>query len=595
MKEEPKNSSENTVARPSNPVLWAILLVVIYVFALAIGLVTGSFGWAGSIALTVLGTCLVAFIRWVCCWRNFKRFLFGVACVVTLIALAYAEENWRGKHDWEQFKSDWAAKGEKFDFDAIVPPPVPDNDNFAMAPLFDATDKLASRKWREEHRNRNQGRNGSEWDMNLVDPLDISVGPDAPDKGSGDWQRSQMSDLQSWQKYYRDLAAKTNTYPVTPQPQTPAQDVLLALSTYDSVLEQLRQAALRPQSRFPLDYDDEDPAEILLPHLAALKRCSLVLRLRALAELQNGQPDKALADVKLSLRLADTIRTEPFIITHLVRIAILQISLQPVWEGLAEHKWSDAELVELDSALAKFDFLADYQFSVRGERAMHIKVVDWMEQKRSRYWEIENMVDDNTRNEMNNFGKAVRIYLMPKGWFYQNELTIARLDQNWILPAADVAQQTISPKMIAQAQTNINSSLQPGAFSIFGRLLVPALGSYARKAAYGQNAANLARTAIALERYHLATSAYPNTLDVLAPDLIAQVPHDVIGGQPSQGSGPASQPLKYRRDANGQFVLYSVGWNETDDGGVIAFKKSNDAESSVNLDEGDWVWKYPAK
>jgi len=32
------------------------------------------------------------FIRWLCCWRNFKQFLFGLACFITLIALFYAEK-----------------------------------------------------------------------------------------------------------------------------------------------------------------------------------------------------------------------------------------------------------------------------------------------------------------------------------------------------------------------------------------------------------------------------------------------------------------------------------------------------------------------
>ncbi len=588
MNDEPKNISGKNIGRPHDLALWAVLLVVIFVFALAIGQVTGWFGWPFVVALTLLGSGLVIFIRWVCCWKNFRRFLFGLACATTLVALAYVEENWRGRHDWEQFKSDWAAKGEKFDFNDFVPAAVPDNDNFAMSPLFDATDKLASRKWRNEHRNVHPAPNGSTWDIKLVDPLDISAGPEPqPDKGMGDWQKSKMSDLKPWQKYYRDLAAKTNTYPVAAQPQSPAQDVLLALSTYDSVLEQLRRAALQPQSRFPLDYDDEDPAEILLPHLAALKRCSLILRLRALAELQNGQTDRALDDVKLGLRLGDAIRSEPFIITHLVRIAIVQIMLQPVWEGLAEHKWSDAQLVELDSTLTNLDFLADYQLSVRGERAAHIKIVDWLAEKPGRYWNLANMIDNDERAAMNNFGKAVKIYLMPKGWYVQNELTIARLDQNWILPAANLAQQTLSPKMVTLAEANIDSSIQPRAFSLFARLLVPSLGSYAKKAAYGQNAANLARTAIALERYRIAKGEYPESLDELTPPYIAQAPHDVIGGQ----------PLKYRRDANGQFVLYSIGWNETDDGGVMALKKDPDIDSKspLNLDQGDWVWKYPQK
>ena len=48
---------------------------------------------------------------------------------------------------------------------------------------------------------------------------------------------------------------------------------------------------------------------------------------------------------------------------------------------------------------------------------------------------------------------------------------------------------------------------------------------------------DLARVAIALERYRLAHGAYPESLDVLAPQFIAQLPHDIINGQ----------PLHYRR------------------------------------------------
>ena len=280
------------------------------------------------IATMVFG--LLAFVKCIgyCC-RHFKRFLFGLACFATLIALAYAEEDWRGWHAWNQFKHQWEAKGEKFDFASIIPPPVPDDQNFAMAPIFDATDKLASRKWQAEHRNPHYGKGGDAmpWDTNIVDRLTISLVhnyDNAPTNGTGNWQLACISNLKAWQSYYRTLAATTNEFPVAPQPQTPAQDVLLALSKYDPAIEELRQASQRPDSRFPLDYDDENSAEILLPHLADLKRCSMALQLRAIAELQNGQSEKALDDVKLMLRLTDAVRTEPFIISHLVRIALLK-------------------------------------------------------------------------------------------------------------------------------------------------------------------------------------------------------------------------------------------------------------------------------
>jgi hypothetical protein len=49
--------------------------------------------------------------------------------------------------------------------------------------------------------------------------------------------------------------------------------------------------------------------------------------------------------------------------------------------------------------------------------------------------------------------------------------------------------------------------------------------------------------------------------------------------------------LNYRRTSDGQFVLYSVGWNETNDDGVVGLKENG----SVDRDTGDWVWQYHAK
>jgi hypothetical protein len=588
MDEKPKSIWKKSWTGWRSLLLWFILFFVIFLIGLAVITTNLPFAWLYAIGLALVGVLLVAFIHWLRSWRNFKRFLFGVACLATLIALFYAEEDWRGKHDWGKFKRAWEAKGEKFDFADFVPPPVPDDQNFAMAPIFDATDKLANRKWRSEHRNQH----GSGWDTNLIDRLQIEVGGnnynDWPTNG-GNWQLAKMADLKEWQNYYRTLAAKTNEFPIASQPQSPAQDILLALGKYDLTVEELRQASQLPYSRFPLDYDDEDPAEILLPHLAALKRCSQILRLRALAELENGENEKAFADVKLALHLADSVRTEPFIITHLVRIAILELVLQPVWEGLAEHKWSDTQLAALDLELAKLDFLADYEFSIRSEPAAHVKVIDYLEQKRSRAVELFNMLDiEEQKNTMSSFWGTKAFYLAPKGWFYQNELVLAQMHQKWNVPMVDDANQTVSPKIILEGSA-AESNMRPAIFNFFARLMLPTLGTFAQKTAYSQNAVNLALTAVALERYRLANGNYPDSLDALAPQFVGKIPHDIINGE----------PLHYRRTDDGQFVLYSVGWNETDDGGVVVFKNGSaprdEWKAGIDMNEGDWVWRYPAK
>jgi hypothetical protein len=57
----------------------------------------------------------------------------------------------------------------------------------------------------------------------------------------------------------------------------------------------------------------------------------------------------------------------------------------------------------------------------------------------------------------------------------------------------------------------------------------------------------------------------------LVPRFITTLPHDIINGQ----------PLKYRRTANGKFVLYSVGWNEKDDGGCTATNKDGNPDRNA--------------
>jgi hypothetical protein len=102
----------------------------------------------------------------------------------------------------------------------------------------------------------------------------------------------------------------------------------------------------------------------------------------------------------------------------------------------------------------------------------------------------------------------------------------------------------------------------------------------ANRFAFGQESADLARVAIALERYRMAHGKYPESLDALVPQFIDKLPRDVIGGG----------PLKYHFTNDG-FVLYSIGWNEKDDGGTPALMKNNFLDS----DDGDWVWQSTPK
>jgi hypothetical protein len=507
-------------------------------------------------------------VRCLSSWRNFKRLLLGLACLAGLIVLFYAEEDIRGRLAWGQFKAQWEAKGEKFDLAAFIPPPVPDDQNFAMMPVVSTTyGQILDR----------DGHHLSPPNTNVMNRLHMPLdsGDGGPTNGIGNWQKAIRSNLEAWQRYYRQLSLRTNLFPVAPQPQTPAADVLLALSKYGSTIEELRGAAALPGSRFPLNYDSEEPYAILLPHLAPAKGCVVVLRLLALAELEAGQSARALADISLALRLTEKLRSEPFLISQLVRIAMLGITVQPVWEGLAQHRWTDAQLAELDRQLDALDFVADYQTTMRAEIALLAAEVDFLRHHPN---QLRNMSFYDFGDGGSTRFPDLPAQLIPSGWFYQNKLRGSKFILERFLPIGDVRQQTISPTLVKQADEAL-STMRWTPYSMIERMFLPGLANTPRNFALAQATVNLARTACALERYRLAHGKHPETLDALAPQFIAKVPHDPIGGQ----------PLHYRPTDDGQFILYSVGGNEKDDGGIVSLKKGG----LVDLDNSDWVWRYP--
>jgi len=107
-----------------------------------------------------------------------------------------------------------------------------------------------------------------------------------------------------------------------------------------------------------------------------------------------------------------------------------------------------------------------------------------------------------------------------------------------------------------------------------------------RKAVLAEVTRNAAITAIALKRYELRHHQLPATLAELTPDLLKAVPIDCMDGQ----------PLRYRRNADGTFLLYSVGENGKDDGGDPSLEQGVTG-SSFNWQNAralDWVWPQPA-
>ena len=504
-------------------------------------------------------------LRWPFLWWG----LSGAGAVLLLVALVYAEENWRGQRAWTAYHRVLLAKGVDFNWRALAPPPVPDRDNFAATPFFAALFDFVPgthtpRNMAAYNRTAGFGQTGEPYtEQRRADPLPAMFYRRRTDLGEG-----------------LALFRKTkHSPPEQPPPRESASDrtataaaVCETLAKYNPVLDELRAASRRPQARYKFSYDEENTWQMPQPHLPVLKRVSRVLVLRASAELALRNTAAAADDTHLIISLADSIREEPFRSSQWARYAMLANARQIIWEGLADHRWSDEQLAQFQARLRELVLVGAIQKPLRLEQAAINKLFGDLHGKPIivKSWRFGPGLGNSVLPYF--------LWLMPGGWMLQEQVSYDEFFEDKLLPAVDSEALRVHAGLLHDSRHTGSALWNHRLLS--GVLLQPA-ESLLTGAALAQSGRNQAILACALERYRLANGHFPESLDALIPQFIAEIPGDVITGT----------PLKYHRSEEHQFQLYSVGWNEKDDGGKMVMTLDGKAP---NVTEGDWVWPaYP--
>jgi len=498
--------------------------------------------------------------------RCLRWLALGVVAMVTIVALFYAVENFRGKLAWDNYRKSAEQRGLVLDFAPQIPPEVPDDQNAASIPLIEA--------W---------------FDPRLRPKGDPTLWPDLFDRATSlmasdrDKSKRHLTDLVAWQQALADadLNTKGNKKIVrrnrTPHEQAvAATNVLATLQVYDPALAQLREAMKRPHSRYPVDYNVEQPFAILLPHLANIKRLCSFLSVHAAANLAANNSDAALQDVLVALHLVDSLESEHFLINYLVQVACLQLAAQAVWEGTVQQRWTDAQWKQIQERAERLDFLRGMQHALDTERAAGITTIDWVKARQSgRRFQALGEPDALANGGINSLGF---FSFAPRGWWDMEKVSYARIFEKNLAPILAGLKTGTFVDVPGELH---GDGLHRGPAAVWhheviASLLLPALDKVHRKAGMAQALADEVVVACALERARLADGRYPQSLAALTPRFLPQPRRDVMTGQ----------PLIYRADANG-YVLYSIGWNQQDDGG-------RPGKTMFDDKDGDWVWQVPA-
>ena len=453
------------------------------------------------------------FFKWLISGRIQKRIWVSIGIFVLLFALAAQSLKWAGRSEWENWKAKWEAKGEKFDIASVVPPKVPDDQNFAksqfFAPLFDHD--ADSPKFNEAR---------DRFDIKTASSLRY------------DWRKGERRDVVVWESAF-----------------------------YESDLAKLADDLKRPHCRFNIRY--EDGFEAVLPHLGTMRNAATLFALSSAQRLSKGDTTGAWQDTLNGIRLGEQLRTEPFLISQLVRIAILEINFQTFWEGQVNHQWSAEQLTAFQETFQSIDLLAGMESAIRAERNM---INHWFTSVAQGGTQTQGF--DELNSSLDYF---------PAFFFYSNQYQINRILTEIILPGIDVSNHRLNVhqfKKMEEEILDLKSSFLPFRHAI-ALMMLPGLDKYALKVSQTQAALDQSAIVAALERYRLAKGSYPKKLAALRPKFIAKIPGDLFH----------EQGLVYRINEDNSFTLYSTGYNGTDDSGEFFIRGE-----SIDFAKGDWPW-----
>jgi hypothetical protein len=371
--------------------------------------------------------------------------------------------------------------------------------------------------------------------------------------------------LAAWQQPILPNSETTNVWPGLRQEIEANADTLAAL-----------RAVLRNAPTLAFDLDYNQGAGLLLGHLATLKSISQWLALACVLDLHEVRTTNAFENLAALVALGAKQGHEPLLISELVRIAIGAIGVSTTWEALQASDWTEEQLKALQTSWETIDWLSQAESALAMERASLAKAYAQARGSASvaqamfasgsstsglsELAELGKEVLQHPQAGLRSFMKRYPVYWAWRWWqSYDDELADAETTQ----AALDAVRQAKREKVpgpackgFDEASTRIRQA-HPKAGAYFGYSSTVNLQRFLLRVTQLEIQRSLTVTAIALKRYALRHRAYPADLASLVPEFLATVPRDVMDGQ----------PLRYRRNADGSFLLYSIGEDGVDNGG----------------------------
>lgn len=352
------------------------------------------------------------------------------------------------------------------------------------------------------------------------------------------------------------------------------------------------------------EHADEPPMvwAVTLPHLISLRTAARVLSIDAFRAAEAGDGQTAHDDLVAMLGIAEHANEQNVLINQLVMVSIRLMAFETLSDLMANYPalFSREQLADLAHRTAA---VRVYTADFTGERHLmddmiqHLYTDDGNGNGHldSRAWQRMYAGLPSYSGlavEPEQIPQAFRTVLTPgitMATADRKELK-AMVDRLYALYEADYS-VPMWQRPESQAKAELidlldGSLVKRARYNVIGALM-PALGAVRMVSERYTASADGVLAGLALQLYYSEHGQYPDTLDALVPRYLPQLPVDRITG------GPLRYTFK-----DGRPLLYSVGADRDDDGGMIVYDAdgrrkreviawvTDEGQSAIN---GDWV------
>jgi hypothetical protein len=344
---------------------------------------------------------------------------------------------------------------------------------------------------------------------------------------------------------------QTHDMPKAVRPQVAA-----ALNNLRPLFDMLDIALSCPKCKFKRQFSRN---ELIFPYLSSMRRLSRLCLAQAVLATDEGRTRDAVHWIGIGYKASESLERGDFVIEHIVEDSLQRMASRSLEYVIDRVHIDDQNAKSLFDLMGGIDNSGAVSRCIKGERASILSYY-------SASTDLRFMVDDPDEKPTT----YSRLLGASWHWFARNTDYLILLD--------GIAFQAKSGDLSyrdAKSRGLLDNNFQAPLYSIVAKGMLWIFPSVRRHRYVQECQTSFNRMILALVAYKERYGRYPKSIVELRNRLGWKLPTDPFGGA----------DFKYRREGQG-FILYSLGPNLKDDGGV-----QHETRVFARDETGDYVWK----